>query len=1087
MMKSTLHKIIKIAGFLIIIICPVNLFSQAILNANGTTDTYTLINSVLAPGGVAEETPDAFDPTFGPHIKQVFDADLNQNVFEFYLHISNPNELQDESTGDTDRQRVEIKTYEPSPDSLKGTLGETIKYKWRFKVPTGFQPSLNFTHIHQIKAVGGDDSNPLFTLTPRYNSAGNKLELDYYDGQVPNNQFKLAEVNLSSFVNTWVEATEQIHIDSIHGSYSISINKVSDGSNLLSYSNNDLCTFRSTNTFTRPKWGIYRSILSISYLRDETMRFNSYSIQELKNLPQTITFPTLPAAVYGDANFDPGATSSVGLSLKTTYTSSNAAVATIISSGSDYINDSIHIVGAGTTTITAKQVGDASYSAATNVSQTFTVSKADQTIAFGAITKALGDADFSPAIASSGLTCTYQSSNTAVATIVNGKVHIVAAGTTTITASQGGNTNYNAATDNSQTLTVTTSALYVYSPTSITITSGTIGSGTYANLASNDASYLRINSTTINTRKIDWYASTFVSQSSSSIAKLIVNFDGKNQTSKTQILYLYNFTTSAWDQIDSQTVSSTDVTITYEQVTPTNYISTGGEIRLRVYTSGGTVNYVSNTDWIQFTLQNITKSNQTITFNSLPSKSYGDADFAPGATASSGLACSYASSNTAVATIVNNQIHIVGLGTSNITASQSGDSYTNAATDVTQTLTVNKLNQTITFSTIPSKSVGMADFNPGATASSGLTVTYSSSNTSVATIVNGLVHIVGAGSSNITASQPGDSNTNAATDVTQQLIVTLPSTVLMEETFNYTATNLADESSWTTAFTTPITSGTGRNIVTGALTFSNSGGTYVLSGIGNTMNCDYTSGATDYKNYKAFTSTPVSSGAVYLSFLYKAGVSQSQTNSEAFGLATGTSAGAKLWAGKGIISTSNYRFGTTRGSTTSTDIKWGITEFSDVNAVFLLILKYDFSTSTSSIFLNPTVGSSTEPVAYTSDNTSATTRSSLNNLWFRLNLSNAARYNISSVRVTTSWADAVASKGITTDIENSKNKSIIFSSDKTIFTSQPGTIQVYTLQGSQVSVTTNSNLLNTNLPAGLYIVRFTDCVGQTVIQKILIK
>ena len=43
----------------------------------------------------------------------------------------------------------------------------------------------------------------------------------------------------------------------------------------------------------------------------------------------------------------------------------------------------------------------------------------------------------------------------------------------------------------------------------------------------------------------------------------------------------------------------------------------------------------------------------TITFDALPGKVYGDAEFALGATASSGLTVSYASSNEAVAKIVN--------------------------------------------------------------------------------------------------------------------------------------------------------------------------------------------------------------------------------------------------------------------------------------------------------------------------------------------------------------------------------------------------------------------------------------------------
>jgi hypothetical protein len=63
---------------------------------------------------------------------------------------------------------------------------------------------------------------------------------------------------------------------------------------------------------------------------------------------------------------------------------------------------------------------------------------------------------------------------------------------------------------------------------------------------------------------------------------------------------------------------------------------------------------------------------QTITFNPFLPKHLGDADFDPGATASSGLPVSYSSNNSAVATIVNGKVHIVGVGTATITASQSG-------------------------------------------------------------------------------------------------------------------------------------------------------------------------------------------------------------------------------------------------------------------------------------------------------------------------------------------------------------------------------------------------------------------------------
>jgi uncharacterized repeat protein (TIGR02543 family) len=124
------------------------------------------------------------------------------------------------------------------------------------------------------------------------------------------------------------------------------------------------------------------------------------------------------------------------------------------------------------------------------------------------------------------------------------------------------------------------------------------------------------------------------------------------------------------------------------------------------------------------------------------------------------------------------------VGITTITASQAGNANYNAAADVFQALAVDKAPQTITFGVLPGKNVGDADFAPGATASSTLAVTYVSSNTSVATIVGGLIHIVGAGTTDITASQTGDTNYNAATDVVQPLTVTAAGNPTLNVTIN---------------------------------------------------------------------------------------------------------------------------------------------------------------------------------------------------------------------------------------------------------------------------------------------------------------
>jgi hypothetical protein len=247
------------------------------LNADGPGNTYELINSVLAPGYTAVETPDCAHPAYGRHIAEVFDATLNKNVFEFYSHVAEDNDR----CISFDRQRVEIKTYDQSPEHLIGRVGETVTYQWQFRLTPGFQVSSSFTHIHQVKAVGGDESNPIFTLTPRKGTP-NKMELIYVGTDNVTN--KVAIVNLSLFAGVWVEATETLNIGP-NGTYSIVVKRLSDNVTVLSYSNNNIATIRPTNDFLRPKWGIYRSLNNAADLRDDSIRFGTISIAENNVLP----------------------------------------------------------------------------------------------------------------------------------------------------------------------------------------------------------------------------------------------------------------------------------------------------------------------------------------------------------------------------------------------------------------------------------------------------------------------------------------------------------------------------------------------------------------------------------------------------------------------------------------------------------------------------------------------------------------------------------------------------------------------------------------------------------------------------------
>ena len=116
-----------------------------------------------------------------------------------------------------------------------------------------------------------------------------------------------------------------------------------------------------------------------------------------------------------------------------------------------------------------------------------------------------------------------------------------------------------------------------------------------------------------------------------------------------------------------------------------------------------------------------------------------------------------------------------------------------------------KNSQTITFAsgTSVTKAYGDAAFSDGATASSGLTVTCSSDNASVATVDGGgTVTIMGAGTAHIQANQAGNALYGAAPQVSQTLTVSQASTSVAvssssqtsgyKDSVNFTATLPAD-------------------------------------------------------------------------------------------------------------------------------------------------------------------------------------------------------------------------------------------------------------------------------------------------------
>lgn len=233
--------------------------------------------------------------------------------------------------------------------------------------------------------------------------------------------------------------------------------------------------------------------------------------------------------------------------------------------------------------------------------------------------------------------------------------------------------------------------------------------------------------------------------------------------------------------------------------------------------------------------------------------------------------------------------------------------------------------------------------------------------------------------------------------------------IIIDETFAVAdnITNLANATDWTTTGT--LETGDGRVILSTPLEYSNTGGEYVLSGEGKAVQNIYTKGS-NYIAYKQITK--VNSGVVYMSYLYKGDGNQGQSQSEIIGLANGNSnSTVKAWAGKQADQTKNpFRLGVTRISTTGSDIQWCDAPTIEANTVTLIVLKYDFDTQVASLFINPIIGSTEEPAANAIDSDKGTAKTSLAYLMFKHNGSSVANFTVGGVRVSTTWAEAVAKK-----------------------------------------------------------------------------
>jgi len=163
----------------------------------------------------------------------------------------------------------------------------------------------------------------------------------------------------------------------------------------------------------------------------------------------------------------------------------------------------------------------------------------------------------------------------------------------------------------------------------------------------------------------------------------------------------------------------------------------------------------------------VTPTEQTLVFPPLPEKSYGDPNFDAGATASSGEAVSYTSSNPSVAEITpGGLVRITGAGETILTATVPENANYSNRPEAARVLTVRKATQAITFNAPSEVNRDAGSISLDLSASSGLPVTLTLDDPEVAVLNGTVLNVLRLGTVRITAVQEGDANYEAADPVT---------------------------------------------------------------------------------------------------------------------------------------------------------------------------------------------------------------------------------------------------------------------------------------------------------------------------------
>ena len=445
--------------------------------------------------------------------------------------------------------------------------------------------------------------------------------------------------------------------------------------------------------------------------------------------------------------------------------------------------------GSGISVTSTSTLGGAdagNYSLTQPTGLTGAINPAVNTITFGALAnKNVGNAPFDlTATATSGQPVSFSSSDNSVATVAGSTVTILKAGKVTITATEAGNENYASASPVTQSFIIT-------------------GAG----------SILLTGFNSINPDQFSFMA--------------MHDLPGS---------FAITFTDNAWS---GSALTTNEGNLVY--TTPAGGLPAGSRVVIERSSSGNTASVLSGTGTVGVPGSSFALANGDNVFAYTGSST--SPNFLAGLLTSVALTTGTTTTTTTYipAAISSATVQVVSLGTT------ANSHYTGATTGVASLLAAalldrinwtnsstalilgtgnfnyieSQVSQTITFGALEGKTYGDLPVVLLATASSGLSVSYASSDTTVATISGSTVTILKAGSTTITASQTGNPQYTAAAPVLQVLTVSAKSL-----TGSFTASNKTyDGTTVATVATRSVSGKVGSDDVNhtgGTATFSDS-------------------------------------------------------------------------------------------------------------------------------------------------------------------------------------------------------------------------------------------------------------------------